>query len=50
MTQNKNRLIDIENSAVIAKEGRERKGDRVSGSLGLADASYYRWNGSATRS
>ena len=42
--QNKNRLTDIENSLVIAKEGGERKRDGVSGSLGLADANYYRMN------
>ena len=48
--QNKNRLSDIENSAVIGKEGRERKREGVSGRLGLADANYYRWGGSASRS
>ena len=42
--QNRNRLTDIENRFVIA-EGNGSVGEGWIGSLGLADANYYIWNG-----
>ena len=47
--QNRNRLTDIENRFVIA-EGNGRVGEGWIGSLGLADANYYIWNGYKTGS
>jgi len=44
LCQNRNRLTNIENRLVFAKDG------GWTGSLGLADANYYVWNGETTRS
>ena len=40
MTQNRNRLTDIENKLVVAKK-EEQVEEGWIGSLGLVDASYY---------
>ena len=38
--QNRNRLTDVENKLVVAKEG-VGKGEEYPGSLQLVDANYY---------
>ena len=40
MTQNRNRLTDIENKLVVAKKEEQVEEGGI-GSLGLVDASYY---------
>ena len=45
--RNRNRLTDIENRRVVAKEG---VGEEKIGSLELVDANYYIQNGWTTRS